>query len=229
MQRIVSREILDDDLDLAPQEIGKVLDDIWRINRWFGGVTGAFQLLKRICDRTGLSAVRILDVGAGDGRLASRLRRKMDKEGIRAEFVIVDRNFSHLVSRCPPSAAPAGVVADALELPFGEGSFDVVMSNLFLHHFSGEPARRLLRALAATAKHAVLMNDLDRRWLAYLFIRHFPFIARSRVSRLDGGASVRQAYTPEEMAMLAVETGIDNFEIIDLPFLRTGLIVWKSE
>lgn len=230
MRRIVSRELLDDDNNrLGSKDLQIVLDDIWRINRWFGGVSGTFHLLKQICFRAQLREVRILDVGAGDGRLAACLRAKLAGDGVRAEFFIADRSSSHLSSCIPPPHGLPRVVADALDLPFREGSFDVVMCNLFLHHFSDDSARRLLRALAKSAKHAVLINDLDRRWLSYAFIRYFPLIARSPISRLDGAASVRQAYTPEEMAALAVEAGITNFETIKLPFLRAGLILWKTD
>ncbi len=229
MRRIVSRELLDDeDGHLEPKDLEAVLDDIWRINRWFGGVSGTSQLLKRICLREELRAVRVLDVGAGDGRLAACLCGRLAGDGVRAEFFVVDRSFSHLSSRRLPPGAPPRVVADVLDLPFREGSFDVVMCNLFLHHFSGDPARRLLRVLMKSAKRAVLINDLDRRWLPYAFIRYFPFIARSLVARLDGAASVHQAYTPGEMAALAAEAGIANLEMIKLPFFRTGLILWKT-
>jgi hypothetical protein len=120
------------------------------------------------------------------------------------------------------------VVADVFNLPFPEKSFEVVMCNLFLHHFSGELAGDLLRRLAAIASEAVLINDLARGLLPYLFIRvAYPF-ARSRITRHDGPASVRQAYTRQELRALAEAAGIREFAVHRLPLYRLGLTLWTK-
>ncbi|MGH9470941.1 MAG: methyltransferase domain-containing protein [Terriglobia bacterium] len=226
MQRIVSNEILDSGL-VSPQELQTSFDDLWRINRWFGGVSGTLQLLERVLARTGLRAPRVLDVGGGDARLAARLRDELGRRGVRSEFVVLDRNVSHLRVLATPADAVLRVAADALQPPFHDSSFDVVMCNLFLHHFSGPAAASLLRAMLAMAGGAVVVNDLDRRLFAYLLIRYATFLTRSPIARQDGAASVRQAYTPAEIAAMARETGAASFEVTRLPFLRTGLILWK--
>lgn len=224
MQRVASREILDGD-SVSAEDARAVFDDLWRINRWFGGVSGSLRLLKTVFARMGQRRVRILDVGAGDGRMARFLSQQLKKLHIEAQFFALDRQISHLRGTSPRELP--GVAADALHLPFRQTSFDIVMSNLFLHHFSADAAKPLIRAMLSVASKAVLINDLDRRRLPYLLIRYSPWLTRNRISRLDGAASVRQAYTRQELAGLAAESRAQNFEIFRLPFFRHGLIMWK--
>jgi len=227
MQRITSRELLDDDLG-DPADVEASLLDLWRLNRRFGGVSGSLRLLDRFFARTGARQVRILDTGAGDGRLAAWLQQELARRGFEARFCVLDRRFSHL-SYGQPSPDPLDrVAASALELPFQHGSFDVAMCNLFVHHFSGAALNALLREMMRVAREAVLVNDLERRWLPYLFIRYAPFAARSPITRHDGAASVRQAYTRRELAALAAGCGASSNEVMALPFFRVGVILWKE-
>ncbi len=227
MRRLTTSEWLDDDRG-TPREIRDSLGDLWRINRRLGGVSSNLRLLGHYLARNGSDAVRILDVGTGDARLPARLRRELAARGHRVEFFVLDRHRTHLASGAPAAAGLRPVVGDALALPFAPASFDVVMCNLFLHHFSGARAERLLQSLAAAARGAVLVNDLERHWMPYVFIRYaYPF-ARSRITRHDGPASVRQAYTRGELAALARAAGFGDFEVLRLPAFRLGLLLWKA-
>lgn len=227
MRRVPSQEWLDDDL-ARPEEIRQSFDDLWWINRRLGGISGCLRLLEKFFTRTGMRRARVLDVGSGDGRLAARLQEELRKRGLSAEFVAFDRRLNHLTNsnHFPPGFRR--VAGEAPEFPFPPNSFDVVMCNLFLHHFSGEQARRMLQGFGKIASQAVLINDLERHPLPYFFIRvAWPF-ARSRVTRHDGAASVRQAYTREELGELAREAGFPKFEVEALPAFRLGLTIWKT-
>jgi ubiquinone/menaquinone biosynthesis C-methylase UbiE len=226
MRRVTSHELLDDDLG-TPEEITRSLDDLWRINEHLGGVSSSLRLLEHFFSRTGVHPVRILDVGSGDSRLAGYLRTELLKRNIRAEFFVLDRRATHLASGRPSAAGLLPVVADVFALPFPARSFSLVMCNLFLHHFSGDEARYLLRQMAEMASEAVLINDLERHVLPYLFIRVAIPFARSRLTRNDGPASVRQAYTRDELAALAESAGFQNFEATRVPPFRLGLTIWK--
>ncbi|MGH9396905.1 MAG: methyltransferase domain-containing protein [Terriglobia bacterium] len=227
MKRTPTRELLDEGL-VSPADRLDCLDDIWRINRRWGGISGALHLFDRFFARTGAHPVRVLDVGAGDGRLAAHLRQRLADQNVEAKFYVLDRQFVHLQGNGREGPGANRVVADVLSPPFRPSSFEVVMCNLFLHHFSGDAARQMLRALAAMAREAVIINDLDRQWLPYLLIRYAPLIARHPISRLDGAASVRQAYTRSELAGLAAEVHSGALEVFPLPGFRNGLILWKT-
>jgi len=226
MRRVPSQEWLDEDLGTS-EEIQQSFDDLWRINRWLGGVSGCLRLLDRYFARRGSRRARILEVGSGDSRLAAHLQSELARRNRSVEFVALDRRLSHLRNGNHSAGKLPRVAADIFNCPFAEGSFDLVMCNLFLHHFSGDEAVALLRRLAGMASEAVLINDLERHLLPYLFIRvAWPF-ARSRITRHDGAASVRQAYTKDELAALAGRAGFTSFEVERLPAFRLGLALWK--
>jgi SAM-dependent methyltransferase len=232
MNRVPVHELLDDGAG-SPADIAACFDDLWRINRWLGGVSGSVQLIRRFLMRTGARRATLLDVGAGDGRMARELTRRSLRLGAELRFAVLDRRVSHLrmlASRGPISSVqkePPRVAADVESLPFGEGSFDAVTCNLFLHHFSGPAVVSLLSNLLSVAREAVLINDLERRAIPYWFIRHARWFTRSPITRHDGPASVRQAYTRAEMASLAEETGVRSFDVFSLPCFRLGAILWK--
>lgn len=227
MRRVPSLELLDSGL-LALSEVRANLDDLWRVNRYLGGLSGSLRLLGRFFKRTARRRIRVLEAGAGDGRLAAALRRELDAVGIEAEFCLLDLRLEHLRAAGRPSPGLHPVAADALALPFAAASFDLATCNLLMHHFSDARALGLLASLGSVARDAVLINDIERRWLPYLFLRLAPGFAFHRVSRLDGMASVRQAYTRRELAGLAALAGFRDFEILRLLPFRLGLVLWKT-
>ena len=228
MRRVPSVELLDGGT-LALDEIHANMDDLWRVNRCFGGVSGNLRLLSGLFRRTRKRRARILDVGAGDGRVAARVCRELRRQSIDADVFVLDRRWVHLQMGNPASARLRPVAADALALPFPEATFDFVTCNLLLHQFSGERALALLQGLASVAREAVLINDLERHWLPYLLVRLAPWFGRHRVSRLDGLASVRQAYTRPELADLAARSGCKHFEIHRAGPFRFGVVLWKAQ
>lgn len=227
MRRVTCSELLDEDRG-TPREVEDSLDDLWRINRWLGGVSSSLQLLEDFFARAGVHPVRILDVGSGDSRLAGQLQVDLRRRGLPAEFTVLDRRLSHLRNGDNSVGAPQPVVANALALPFADGSFNVVMCNLFFHHFSDEPAKQLLCGMAAIASEAVMISDLERHWLPYLFIRYAPWFARSPITRHDAPASVRQAYTRDELAAVAAAAGFTDFDVRRFVPFRLGLTLWKD-
>lgn len=228
MRRVISKELLDQGL-ASLEEIRGNLADLWRVNRYLGGVSNSLRLLRRFCHRTRKRRVRVLEVGAGDGRLAARLRQELRKQGVDADFFVLDCQLTHLLAGRPDTQEVDAVVADALALPFAQSTFDIVTCNLFLHHFSGTRALQLLRALASVAREAVLINDLRRHWLPYWFVRLTPWLWRVEMSWLDGIASMRQAYTRAEVVELASAASLGDFEVHRLAPFRLGLVLWMRQ
>jgi SAM-dependent methyltransferase len=154
MQRMPSIELLDEDQG-DPRDIQTSFDDLWRINRWLGGVSGSMRLFNRFFRRTGSHPVRILDVGAGDGRMTDYLGRWLRQRYPGAQMVALDRRLSHLQNGRPADRDLRGIVADVRALPFSPESFEIVTCNLFLHHFSGAAAIELLRAMLRSGPASV--------------------------------------------------------------------------
>jgi len=213
MKQTLSHELLDADLG-APAEIERSLGELWWINQHLGGLS-TWRSLLRAAFQGAPSPPSLLDVGAGSGQLASWLGTTLGA----AFTVALDRQPTHLGS------TGIRLAADALRLPFPDASFDLVTSNLFLHHFHGEAATALLGEMRRVARRAVLINDLERAWLPYLTISVLGS-RFSRITRADGPASVRQAYTRGELQALAA-TALPGAEVLRLWPYRLG-VIWRA-
>jgi SAM-dependent methyltransferase len=118
--------------------------------------------------RTGLGrGARVLDCPAGAGRLSGLL-------AARGFDVVAADQSEAMLGHAAGSLAGAGLprrlaAADALALPFRDGSFDLVLCHRLLHHLEREEERRaLLRALAAASRRWVLVSWFDAASLQHL-------------------------------------------------------------
>ena len=198
-QRATETELLDEDVPEA--EALESLADLRRVNRWLG----THRRLRKVT-RPFLSSSprpRLLDVGCGSADIPDRIRRSFPRPLL---AVGVDIRMLHLRA-APPSVRR--VVADVHALPFPSGAFDVVLASHFLHHFDGAEAAAVLRRLYDLARRALIVDDIRRARVPYVFARSlFPLLLRSRVSVADGALSIRRAFTAAELASAFAEAGI---------------------
>jgi SAM-dependent methyltransferase len=144
--------------------------------------------------------LEVLDLGCGSGHVGRDLQTAAAEAGVRVRVFGLDWKASH----ARLAARGTTVVADTFRLPFGDRSVDVVLSTLFLHHFSPGEAATLLAESRRVAESAIVVLDLTRHRLALAVISAVgPFAFRSRLSVADGKTSVRQAYTSDEIAAIA--------------------------
>jgi hypothetical protein len=79
------------------------------------------------------------------------------------------------------------------------------------------------------ARHALLIHDLRRHPLHLVLSYLGVPLYRSRLTRHDAPASVRRAYTVEEIRdILQPVAAAANIEITKAFFFRMGVIVWKQ-
>lgn len=214
-------ELLDTDEGTA-REVATSLKDLRMFNSWFGGVHTMSSLLRMVARQRRLKEISWVDVAGGEGYVATRTQRSLARSGITCQPVILDRVPTHLSKTHP------GVCGDALALPFGNNSFDVVACSLFLHHLEPDEIVRFATEGLRVARHAFLIHDLQRHpvhlALGYLGMPLY----RSRITRHDALASVRRAYTVDEVrTMLAPVASGKNIEIRKFFLFRMGVIVWK--
>lgn len=224
MQRVDSEEILDSNLCPAG-EVETSLRDLCRINRWFGGVSTTRKLIERISSATGRKHFGVLEVAAGFGEVPRAAAAQLSRHGITLEITDLDRVPSHL------RHDHRALVADALALPFGDGSFDLVSCSLFAHHLKPEELKQFGREACRVSRCAVLINDLILHPLHLALVyAGFPLM-RSYISRNDGVASVRRAYTPGEMREILSSCHEPPLKIETSRhyLFRMGVIVWKDQ
>jgi 2-polyprenyl-3-methyl-5-hydroxy-6-metoxy-1,4-benzoquinol methylase len=220
MKRAVIPELLDSDLG-SPAEISDSLADLRVVNRWFGGAGTMCDLVREVALRTGRKELSLLDVGGASGDIPARVARTLAREGVRVDFVIADRSPTHI------NGTRRAVAGDALALPFGDITFDLVGSSLLVHHLEPGEMVRFINESLRVARVAALINDL-RRSPAHLALTYAGYaLYRSRLTRHDAPASVRRAYTVEELRELLQGTRAGRVEIRKHFLCRMAAIAWK--
>lgn len=222
MQRVNTPEILDSST-CPGQEVDVSLQDLCRINRWFGGVATTRKLIERVASVTGDKRFSLLEVAAGYGEVPRDAGKQLLRKGIQLEVTDLDRFPTHLQRN------HRALVADALTLPLRDNSFDLVSCSLFAHHLEPAELARFGEEACRVSRCAVLINDLVRHPLHLALVyAGFPLM-RSHVSRKDGVASVRRAYALEEMReILCSNECCQKIETSRHYLFRMGVIIWKA-
>ena len=220
MKRVVVPELLDSDAGTR-EEINGSLADLRMFNRRFGGIRTTCAVLHRIAGARGLRKIYWLDVAGASGDVVAFTRQSLLDNGIESDAVILDRAATHM------NGANPSVCGDALALPFADGSFDAVGCSLFAHHLGEGEIQRFAHEGLRVARHAFFIHDLVRHPL-HLALAYAGFPRyRSRVTRHDAPASVRSAYTEEEMRRMLQSAGAERVEISTYFLFRMGAIAWK--
>lgn len=206
-------------LDHVPPEVAKPnLADLVRINKRFGGHSTIRHALGRAV--RGERQFTVLDVGAASGDTARFIRGLYPG----ATVTSLDYNETNLGEAPVPK-----VIADAFALPFRPESFDYVISSLFLHHFTDERVAGLLRSFYGLARKAVVICDLERSIVPWLFLpASRPIFQWNTITVHDGMISVRAAFRRRELQELARRAGMGNVEMaVHRPAFRISLVARK--
>lgn len=221
MKRITTSELLDTDKG-TPTEVASSLRDLDRINRWFGGIRATEHLVEHVARAIHQPSFSLLEVAAGSGCVLRTASARLRDRGLSLQVTSLDRVPAHM------DRGGRAVGGDAVALPFRNDSFDVVSCNLFAHHLSPEELVCFVAEGVRVSRFAVLINDLVRHPLHLALVYAGMPLYRSRLTRYDAPASVRQAYTAEEMRTLLAGSTAARVEIHRHYLFRMGVIVWKS-
>jgi len=197
MKRIVKPETLD---TLPPDDPGALRSrrDLRRINAWMGNVGIMAATLK---ENYSGAPKQITELGAGDGNFLLQVAQASRLRGLNATLLDLQKNVPAETlaefSKCGWRAE--AVVADVFDWPQMET--EVVVANLFLHHFEDDELRELFRTIAARAKLFIAVEP-------HRF--HFPFpcaqslrlIGCGKITRHDAEASIAAGFVRKEISAL---------------------------
>ena len=141
-----------------------------------------------------LTGLRVLDVAGGDGYWAAQAR------GRGARAVALDLAGAKLRRGRQLTAPPVLIRGDALRLPFGDASFDRVMSICAIEHFD-DGARALDEMARVLAPGGELVMSADALTLA----QRWPRLYRAHCERYH----VQRTYSHGELATLLTARGLD--------------------
>ena len=213
-KRVESHELLDEH-DVPRADMERSLRDLRRINKYLGGLAVYRRMLRRFD-----GARSVLDIGTGTSDDLEAVPDVPLRIGL-------DFKIDHLLY-LNGDRRIRKVVGDANRLPFRDGAVDVVTSAHFFHHFSPDDNAVILTESLRVARRGVAVNDTQRSWVPLLFVRLLGALRLiGRITRLDGPASVRQAYTVSEAREIAGRTGAKH-EIVTMWPFRLGLLLWKT-
>lgn len=199
MRRVLVPEILD---SLAPEDPSARASrrDLRRIN---GLMFHALISASLVRDHSGGPLRRVVDLGCGDGLGALAVLRRIGAAARGGELFLIDAQ---------PSVAPATsaelsglgwhmhiVKADVFDwLEADAKACDLIMANLFLHHFESPAIIRLLHGIAAHTGLFIATEPLRRRF-AYLAASAVGLIGANAVTRHDAPASVRAGFNGPDL------------------------------
>lgn len=207
-QRIVSHEGLDD-LQIA-QGFNRVADmPQMRLLRWY--------IVRRAVEL--MSQGDAVDLGCGPGHLVNRLAHMAP--GLHVTGVdLSDEMVAEAETRARQSGLADRVTfwkGDAAQIPFPDGSLDLVVSSLSLHHWSDPVA--VLDEIARVLRPggAFLIFDLRRDMAAPFYLLLF-FVTRCVVpptlQRVNEPMASRDAaYTPAEATHLSERSLLNGWHV----------------
>ncbi len=232
-QRNFRAELLD--LDEAPfEEVKDSLRDVQRVNQYLSGYRSLLLHVERFLRRHNADRpFTILDAATGSADQPVAVVKLARRLGVPVRVTGIDINrkmlrFAREETRAYPEID--FVQCNIHSLPFRKGSFDLVINCLSLHHFEREDAVELMRAFSYLGRKGFIVNDLHRSRVAHAFIFVLTrLLTKNRLTRYDAPVSVMNAFTPDEMAAMAREAGLQN-AIVHRHFpYRLALVQTKPE
>ena len=223
------RELLDDPDEATPRELRQSLHDI-RMANVVG--QGTAVVLRHLPDLLGAwpagQLLRVLDLATGSGDIPRAVVRWCRRRGIPCRVIATDISPAVLAeTRRHTRGFPEITVlaCDSRQPPFAPGGFDLVICNLALHHLDAPGATRTLGQMARLAGRGFIVNDIERSWPALLASVALVYgITRNRLTRHDGPASVRRAFTRTEIRAMAGAAGIRGGRIVQHAFWRIAFV-----
>jgi len=111
----------------------------------------------------------VLEVGAGSGRDSVGLAEQ-GAVSVMLDYSMASLQVAREVAE-RSGVAPLLVRADALRMPFRDGTFDAVFHQGLLEHFR-DPMPLLRENVRALKKEGILLVDVPQRWHLYTAVKH---------------------------------------------------------
>lgn len=209
MNRTLSPEILDALAPMDPKAI-RSRRELRRVNAWMGNARWLAEPLQARWGEGGGVPLTVTDLGTGDGWVTWQTLRRAglgQGTGDARRLMLVDRQpvvSDETLERFRRSGWRTTVVAedarDALLRPDVAGG-DLVLTNLFLHHFEDDALRGLLAAAAGACQRMVACEP-RRSVLARWGARLLGGIGCGAVTRHDARVSVEAGFCDRELSAL---------------------------
>jgi len=200
-----------DNFSIQDERIDLALRELRLINYFLGGNTGSKHGVSKIISDLPDRKIYLLDAGSGSSDILEDLKKRHKP----IQVISLDRNkrVCNFIKK-NSNLKPIIVCADAFNLPFKNKSIDIIHTSLFLHHFDSRGLKNILKEFADTARHGIVINDLQRSLLAFLAIKILTSVfSRSELVKNDAPMSVRKGFVKSELLDLMKPMKFSKFEI----------------
>ena len=177
--------------------------DLRRVNGWMGHRRIFLRALKA-GGPTELNS--IVELGAVDGTLALAIAPRLHRQWSQVELTLLDRQ-PVIAESTRNHFQRIGWTARVVEsdvfdwFASGQPPVDVIMTNLFLHHFEASELRRLFQAIAAHCRYFIALEP-GRNQVARLGAGCLGLIGCNHVTRHDARVSVQAGFCGRELTAL---------------------------
>lgn len=178
--------------------------DLQRIHRVMGTRTIVARALQRLAARHPVGRpLRMLELGAGDGSLMLGVARASGLELSGVELTLLDRQRlvgqATLVGYADAGWRADSDVRDVFDWAAVPGRWDIIVSNLFLHHFEGGQLHVLLNAIESST-NGFFACEPRRGRLALAASHLVGAIGANAVTREDAVLSVHAGFRETEIS-----------------------------
>jgi len=213
LPRVVAAETLDALAEDDPAAM-RSRRDLQRIHRLMGtrGIM-ARALQRLVASRPAAEPLRLLELGAGDGSLMLGVARALGARWPAVEITLLDRQDLVTCSTLDGYArlgwTASSQVVDVFDWALTQSPavrepsarWDVIVANLFLHHFEGPELATLLAAIESRARR-FLACEPRRAALALAGSHLVGVMGANAVTRQDAVLSVHAGFRDQELSAL---------------------------
>lgn len=214
----------------SPDEYAQCLRILFKINKMLGFFKHTVTILKRFP-----KTISIIDVGCGGGLFLLNLGKhfpdmKMRGVDISEEAIKVAQNELLHWKQDKSNINVEFQIQQQNELTLPPNSVDIVLTTLVCHHIEDDDLVVFLQQANNAACKAVIINDLQRHFLAYWFYKILsPILFRNRLITHDGLISIKRSFTRQELHLLLNKANIQNYKIKWCFPFRWSILILKNK
>ena len=196
-----------DDLSMEGDMLRKTLEQIANINKRLGGnkatINGLHTLLKAQPKDVTMS---IVDLGCGSGDMLRAVADYGRKNSFTFNLTGIDANactvnYARKLSVNYPEISYLEMDVQSIE--FSGIPFDMVITTLFLHHFTDQEIERLLIPIVNKVRIGIVINDLHRSKIAYSLFKVISLFIKNPMVKKDGAISVLRGFKKNELITIS--------------------------
>ncbi len=206
-----------DDFTMTGELLVKTLDQLASINKWLGGNSITLNGLKKLLKNEAKNRpITIIDLGCGNGDMLRKVADYGKKESYHFKLIGIDANkytVNYAKKLSENYTEISYLQQDVFSSEFKKMSYDIVLSTLFLHHFTEEEIMDLLSSVLKKSTLGIIVNDLHRHPMAYYLFKLLCLTIQNPMVKQDGLISILRGFKKEDLQKISKQlNGISNIQ-----------------